>query len=398
MKIYLITPIYAVTTEGDGATPVVHYFAKEWIKQGNQVTVFHFMPKYPRIFYSIAKKFRHRLYSITGIPIPTHYPHDSDYITDGVKVYKRTISKIVPHSLYRKTQIDKALSIIEKECRLNGIPDVFVGHWDNPQLEILNELKNKYGIKTCLVLHENEFKFEKKYGYRAQSLLNNIDIIGFRSLVGRNNYMTQYGEPRKSFVAYSGVSSVFIKEGSNHKVTHPLPLRRFVYVGSLIKRKHPVEVLRTLYNIYPDGNFIINYIGDGQESITIEQEQKINHNKGTVLLHGRIAREEIIKYLKESDVFVMISEEEIFGLVYLEAMALGLITIGSKREGIDGIIIDGENGFLCEPSSVEDLEATIRRINSLSEEQIKKISDNAKITALGFSDSEVANQYINALK
>lgn len=398
MKIYLITPIYAVTTEGDGATPVVHYFTREWVKQGNNVTVFHFMPKYPRLFYFLAKKFQHRLNSIFGILIPTHYPQDSDYITDGVKVFKRTISKIIPHSLYRKTQIEKALSIIEKECKLNGFPDVFVGHWDNPQLEILNELKNKFGIKTCIVLHENEFKFEKKYGHKAQALLNNIDIIGFRSFMGRKNYITQYGEPRKSFVASSGVSSVFIEEGRNHQVTHILPLRQFVFVGSLIKRKHPVDVLRTLYKVYPDGNFIIHFIGDGQERISIEQEQKINFNKGTVLLHGRIAREEIIKYLKESDVFVMISEGEIFGLVYLEAMALGLITIGSKREGIDGIIIDGENGFLCEPGSIEDLEATIRKINSLSEEDIKRISNNAKITALGYSDSEVANQYINALK
>ena len=42
----------------------------------------------------------------------------------------------------------------------------------------------------------------------------------------------------------------------------------------------------------------------------------------------------------------MISQGEAFGLVYLEAMARGCITIASRGEGFDGIIKDGINGFL----------------------------------------------------
>ena len=42
----------------------------------------------------------------------------------------------------------------------------------------------------------------------------------------------------------------------------------------------------------------------------------------------------------------MISKNEAFGLVYLEAMLAGCIV--ASRNGIDGIIIDGYNGFLCD--------------------------------------------------
>ena len=41
----------------------------------------------------------------------------------------------------------------------------------------------------------------------------------------------------------------------------------------------------------------------------------------------------------------MISSPETFGLAYLEAMARGNIVIGTKGWGIDGIVIDGENGL-----------------------------------------------------
>ena len=49
--------------------------------------------------------------------------------------------------------------------------------------------------------------------------------------------------------------------------------------------------------------------------------------------------------MEESDVFAMVSSPETFGLVYIEAMAKGCVTIGSKGEGIDGVIVNNENGF-----------------------------------------------------
>ena len=55
----------------------------------------------------------------------------------------------------------------------------------------------------------------------------------------------------------------------------------------------------------------------------------------------------------------MISKEETFGLVYLEAMSMGCITIASKNEGMEGIIIDGENGFLCTAGDDDELASII---------------------------------------
>ena len=59
----------------------------------------------------------------------------------------------------------------------------------------------------------------------------------------------------------------------------------------------------------------------------------------------------------------MISSNEVFKLVYLEAMAQGCIVIASKGGGFDGINVDGQNGFLCEPGDSEQLES-IYRINN----------------------------------
>ena len=113
---------------------------------------------------------------------------------------------------------------------------------------------------------------------------------------------------------------------------------------------------------------------------------------------GRIPRESVIDYLKEADVFVMISKDELFGLVYLEAMALGCITIGSRNEGIDGIIEDGVNGFLCEAGNEDELRSIIDKIKSMSSSQLMQISNNAKQTAFYYSDVNVVERYIDNLK
>ena len=396
MKIFVLTPIYATLTSTQGTTPVVHYFTREWVKMGHTVIVFHFVASYPRLMYCIGKLFQHRLNTQLGILVPTEKPVDEDYEADGVLIHRRCLSKLIPHSLYKKNQLKRSIDIISEEIKHTGVPDWFVGHWDNPQLEILDALKKLYGRPTCIVLHNNDFDFEKKYSTRGLRMLTDIDVIGFRSPVGQRKFEEKYGKPRRSFLVPSGVSEVFLTEGSKEERTVKQPIRNFVYVGSLIERKYPSAILTALSMAFPDGDFTMTYIGDGAEKNIIEENHRIK-GKGRLFFTGRIPREEIIQYLKQSDVFVMISKNEVFGLVYLEAMALGLIPVGSKDEGIDGIIRDGENGFLCEAGNVDELAMVLEKLRGMPADKLAEISTNARETARKYSDVGVAKMYIENL-
>lgn len=398
MKIFLLTPVYATTTGKNASTPVVHYFAKEWVKQGHDVTVFQLEPKYPSFFYWIAKKYQHKLIAYFSQSIPVEAPKDSDLVADGVRVRCITYNKYIPHSRVSKSAIKR---IVHKICCASetlGTPDVLIGHWDNPQLDVLPVLKSKYGVPTCLVLHNNEFFLEKTYGKDLYGLLSQIDIIGFRNISAKLQFENKYGTIDKSFIAYSGVSDSFLKAGEGYMPDFSNGVQNYMYVGILLKRKYPAEILESLEHVYGDENFSLTYAGDGECRNEIIDTHKKHNNKGTVNLLGRIAREDIIKYLKKSQVFVMISKSEIFGLVYLEAMAMGLIPIGSRNEGIDGIIVDGKNGFLCEAGNVKELSAIIRKINNMSTTELIEMSNNARQTAMEFSDFKVAEKYIEFVK
>ena len=98
-----------------------------------------------------------------------------------------------------------------------------------------------------------------------------------------------------------------------------------------------------------------------------------------------------------TDCFIMVSAHEAFGLVYVEAMAKGCITIATKGQGIDGVIIDSENGFLCEAENPDALADVITYINSLPVERLRQISLNAIKTAENLTDEKVAKHYIDSL-
>ena len=120
--------------------------------------------------------------------------------------------------------------------------------------------------------------------------------------------------------------------------------------------------------------------------------------KEQVTLLGRLPRPDVVRELRKSDVFVMISEKETFGLVYLEAMACGCITVASRHEGFDGIIRDGENGFLCDAGNAGELGRVIQRIRRMRPEELQRISQAAIATAHGLTDKRVALTYAEALK
>lgn len=99
----------------------------------------------------------------------------------------------------------------------------------------------------------------------------------------------------------------------------------------------------------------------------------------------------------ESDVFAMVSKPEAFGLVYVEAMSKGCITIGTKGQGIDGVIEHGENGFLCEARNVEDLKDIFIEINQMTYDDKINLANNAIKTASLLTDSNVASDYLKKI-
>ena len=126
------------------------------------------------------------------------------------------------------------------------------------------------------------------------------------------------------------------------------------------KQKDQKTLIKALA-LLPD-DFYVLFVGDGP---LLDEYQKLaqyyNLSKRILFLS---VREDAISILKASDIVVMSSNFEGFGLAAVEGMAAGKPVIASDVEGLSNIV-EGA-GLLFEPHNEKDLAAKVRELGSVS--------------------------------
>lgn len=390
-NILVLSKIYPADDLKYGDTPVVHYFAKQWKEMGYNVQVVHNYPVFPRIFYCLSSRFFSFLSSKIGSVIPSIYDDKvKEYEYQGIPMIRIPMKKFIPHGMFPDSavsdQFDRICSYLQEK---DFVPDVVVGHWWNPQLPLLAMFKDKFACRTAMVVHDfDDSKTKPEY----TRYFDRIDAWGFRSIPLKKMFEASLGTSFNSFHCASGVPAEYVL-GNAHR-HFDKPLNNIIYVGQLIDRKCPAAVIEAVRSL-PDGErFNVVFVGAGNE---MNRLKKMSADMPNVTLTGKIPRSEVIVHMKAADIFVMISKTEAFGLVYLEAMGSGCITIASRDEGMDGIIVDGVNGFLCKAGDSDELAAILNRISALPQDEVKAISDRAVETANYYTDRLAAQRYINSV-
>lgn len=381
-------------------TPVVHFFAKEWVKMGHSVKVVHYRSVFPSIFYVVARLLKSvvkRVFKTDFIPFQKLEKTKKSNL-DGVDIIMEPIFKYFPHFKFTKQVIkDKARQIMLVNQKLKWTPDAIIGHFLNPQFQLFSELRSIYPIsKFSLVLHENPSEIKGLFGDKAITYLKNINHIGFRYLEMQNIFESFYGSNYSTFLCPSGVPESYVLDET--------PVGKFksdslsiAFVGMLIPLKNIDIVLKALATSFPQKNFSFKLIGDGMLRVDIESRIIENDIQAQVKMLGKKSRDEVQQELVNTDVFVMVSKPEAFGLVYLEAMGKGCLTIGTIGQGIDGVIQNGENGFLCQARNIDSLKNVFIKIAQMSYEEKVKMSQKALFTAKQLTDEKVAYSYLQKL-
>lgn len=134
-------------------------------------------------------------------------------------------------------------------------------------------------------------------------------------------------------------------------------------------------------------------VGDGPEmTVVCSLVNKLGINDNVLLLGKQDNLEELYSM---SDLMLLLSEKESFGLVALEAMACGVPCIGTNIGGIPEVISNGKNGYLCE---LGDIPAIAEKgIVLLSNEELhQRFSREAINTAYhNFRSELIVTQYEN---
>lgn len=172
------------------------------------------------------------------------------------------------------------------------------------------------------------------------------------------------------------------------------PPLSMIQAGHLTHQKRvdvTIRALAALRRRHPEASLEI--IGSGSEQ---ERFQALCGELGVedaVRFSGYLPNAETLARMARAQFFVMPSVNEGFGIVYLEAMASGCITVGTEGEGIADLIASGENGFLVPPDNPE---AIVRTVEWCLEhpEKADAVAERGRRAALSLTWEKNAAQYL----
>ena len=380
-----------------GKTDVVFYFAKEWAKAGHKVVVIHSETKFPLVYYLvpkgiISKMQRKKFFIVPSVASRKRLKREES----GIHIYRIPMLKIIPHSGFTEIQYKSQLKLVSDYlAELDFIPDVITGHWLEPQLRLIHDLGKKYHAKTGFVVHgrlPNNLKPEYK------EYIKELNCFFLRSeYMKKLTIESEQREfmPSRVSVCYSGIPDHYLNSIVERNDWKRDGVFRIVYVGRLVATKRINAIIEAAATYLADRPFSIDIIGDGDEMDNLKAVANSCGILNRITFHGRLDRDNVQEKLKEADCFAMIGENEVFGLVYLEAMAAGCITIASVGSGVDGIIQNRQNGYLSPAGNADALGKIFQEIVELNKTDVMEIREKARRTVIEFTDSNVARMCLD---
>jgi glycosyltransferase involved in cell wall biosynthesis len=131
------------------------------------------------------------------------------------------------------------------------------------------------------------------------------------------------------------------------QIKHPV----FLFVGGVIPRKGLQYLLEACAILQHQGcdNYTLAIVGDGTQREELENWCQGKGLSDRVQWIGQVEYNKLGNYFALADVFVLPTLEDTWGMVILEAMALGKAVLSSKWAGASELILEGENGYCFDP-------------------------------------------------
>ena len=268
---------------------------------------------------------------------------------------------------------DKKIDVIVAENLPIGTPAIYS--------LLLTMTASQY--KTPIVLRLHSFPVSDLQKELVNQLMwNKISCVS-RSVAGDcfqkgtdiDILSTDYlGVNTKEFTDISNEKGELKKElGMNETAKIILSATRIIAgPNTILREKGLINLIKAFSKLnarYPSWRLLIA-VGMPPDSLKNEFEQSLEMLMGYIKLHGvekqTVVRtfllKEMPKVYKEADVFVLPSENETFGQVFIEAMSSGVPVIGTKVGGVPEIISDSYNGYLISPNDASILAQRIEKL------------------------------------
>ena len=272
-------------------------------------------------------------------------------VDNGVNTYRyHSINLPRMPELANKRWLSAGWKLYKKYIRKHGVPDIIHVHSIINAGFLAFKLYEKHKVPYMLTEHSTAF---------ARGLVEPYLVQESKKIVENSKYNIAVSNEFKLLLSnvfevnsWNYVPNI-VSEDFFSTSSELISFRSgFTFINiCLLDKKKKVVVAKSFKN---DKNIVLKIGGDGPERGYLEKLTQDLGVKSQVHFLGMLSREQVKEQVAAADAFVLSSEYETFGVVVIEALALGKPVIATKSGGPESILND-EVGYLVDVNDVEQM-------------------------------------------
>ncbi len=294
---------------------------------------------------------------------------------------KKNNSSLSIHEMWMKYGESTLFSYIKKY----GKPDIIHAHNVIYAGLLASFIHDKLGIPIIITEHSSQYAMQeipKELNEKIEECLQNQ-----MNLFAVSPKLIQLLESKytKEINKIEWLPNVIDPKIEQMKLNGRTPdqIVRFLTIGNLIPLKGQEELIRAFHKVFKnedDVELIIageGYLKDQLSKIITElqMDKKIK-------LIGFINRKEVVRQMDQSNVFVLPSHYETFGVVLIEALSRGVPVISTFCGGPE-CIVNKDNGILIKPKNIDELAEALHKMYHNCHTYDRQILRNSLINNFG---------------
>ncbi|RIL86477.1 N-acetyl-alpha-D-glucosaminyl L-malate synthase BshA [Staphylococcus cohnii] len=315
-----------------------------------------------------------------------------------VEVNQYAVFQYAPYDFTLSTKIAEVINEYDLDLlhMHYAVPHAVCGilakHMSGKDIKIMTTL---HGTDITVLGYDHSLKNAIKFGIEGSDVVTSVSkslaeqttdiietdkaIIPIYNFVRENEFPTKHSTPTESDIKLKACYGIKPEE----KVV--------IHVSNFRAVKRIDTVIETFAKIHQQLPSKLILLGDGPQLMDMKTKARELNIEDSVLFLGK--QNWVSEFYQISDIVLLLSEKESFGLTLLEAMKSGVLPVGSTAGGIKEVIKHNETGFLVDVGDSE--KASTYALQLLTDNQLYKKMQQQMLNDVAerFSSDLIADQY-----
>ncbi len=326
--------------------------------------------------------------------------NDGVLLADASSAYDSvSVENYFPQLVYKGYSKHRNRFVINETLSSRKYDEIFIGHVNLGVVAFLIKIFNPK-VKVTLIAHGIEV-WKPLTGIKKW-IVNNSDHILSVSNFTKDQLIKRYNLPSDRISIFpntidpyfqypdSFVQPDYLKRRYNIATDQKVifTLTRLSHTEKYKGYDQVIECLPQLQKSIPNIRYVIAGKADAIEQERVNALIEKHQLQNVVTLAGFINDEEIVDHYLMADLFIMPSQKEGFGIVFIEAMSCGLPVIAGNKDGSVDALKNGELGTLVDPDDrdeiLSELKTCLKR-DIKNDVKFKATLQKKVVQAFGFS-------------